>query len=70
MQDTSGERMPLSGIKRKGPEKRTSSTLKAKKTKTRRTKTKKSPKGAKEFKIEDKIYVSSDVDSVSGIFFP
>jgi hypothetical protein len=70
MQDTSGERMPLSGIKRKGPEKRTSSTFKAKKTKTRRTKTKKSPEGAKEFKIEDKIDVSSDVDSVSGIFFP
>jgi hypothetical protein len=70
MLNSSGECKPLSGIKRKGPEKKTASSLKAKTTKTRRTKTKKSRNGDKELQIVDQKDVATNDESVSGIIYP
>ncbi len=70
MLNSSGECKPLSGIKRKGPEKKTASSLKAKTAKTRRTKTKKSLNGDKELQIVDQKDVATNDESVSGIIYP
>ncbi len=66
MRNSSGEHVPFSGIKRKVPEKSTSSTLQAKKNKTRRTKTRIGYDGDGELQNQDGEDVAGSLESASG----